>query len=304
MSRMHPRFSVLTLGRRVGTLRGELEALGTTVVSSDEPAAFLDAVDNRRDVSVVLVSSDVGRDQATRVLAAVKQRYATLPVIWLGEQLGGAPLGDFRTIPDALLHEPVSADTVQHTIGELLHRRHTETVAGLLVSVLQAALHDTYPIETEPPHVVVNATHRLVGEINTIVAFCGGGMSGCLLISADEKTLADVHARVLPGSPRASRMQAEDLAGEIANLAVGKLKFALDGLGVVCEIGTPLLVGTAGMILRRTNGQPSLVAEFVCREGVIRGELTIDRCNDLELGRLEHAPDVSAPEHDAELCFL
>jgi CheY-specific phosphatase CheX len=304
MNPTFPRFSALTLGRRMGGLGGELAALGNIVLSSDEPAALLNAMDTRRDVSVVLVSSDVGQDQAAHVLSAVKQRYATLPVIWLGSELGGAPLGDFRAIPDALLHEPVSTDAILHTITELLHRRHTETVSRLLVSVVEQALRDTYAIETESPVVVVNATHRLVGEINSIVAFCGGGMSGCLLLSADESTLAGIHARVLPNAPPASRMQAEDLAGEIANLAVGKLKFALDQLGVACEIGTPLLVGSAGMILRRTNAQPSLVAEFNCREGIVRGELMIDRCSDVESERLERAPELPATKHDSELCFL
>jgi CheY-specific phosphatase CheX len=304
MNRLYPTFRALTFGRRVNALRDELEALGTSVVDHEDPTALLDAVDARREVSVLVMSSDVGRGDAARVLRAVKDRYATLPVIWLGEQLGGAPLEDFRSSPDALLHEPVSASAVERTIRELLGRRHTETVATLLVNVLEAALKDTYPMEAGAPAVLVNATHRLVGEINTIVAFCGSGISGCLLVSADEATLADIRGRVLPDTPRATRRQAEDLAGEIANLAVGKLKFALDQLDVVCEIGTPLLVGAAGTILRRTNAQPALVVEFECEEGVVRGELTIDRCDQAELERLEQAPELSTPEQQAELCFF
>jgi CheY-specific phosphatase CheX len=301
---MSARFTALTFGNRVSAFAGELEALGTAVVRGDDPAQVLDAIGGMSDVSVLLVSSDVGRAATMALLRATKERYPAMPVVWVGDELAGAPLGDFRSSPDALLHEPLSPVGVHHTIVELVQHHYTDTVAELLVTVVGSALRDIYPEKPERSLVRVDTTHRLITEVNSIVALCGSGISGRLLVSSSEATLVAIHRRLLPDSAPPGRLEAEDLAGEIANLAAGKLKYALDQMGVACEIGTPLLVGPAGTTLRTSHGQPALVVEFGYGDGVVRGALTIDRCDDAHVAKLARMPEAPAPEPEADMCFF
>ena len=304
MSTPHSAFVVLTYGARATRMSDALEALGSAVVRADDASALLLALDTLPEVTALLISGDVGREAAHAVLKAVRDRYAVVPTIWLGDPLGGAPLSDFRSSPDAVLHDPASAEDVTDVIAALLQKLHTDAIATLFVRSMQDALSRSYDVATEPSPVTVNAIHRLVMDVNTIVAFCGAGVSGKLLVSADESTLLNIYRRVMGPTAGAGRNQAEDLAGEIANLAVGRVKFAFDQLGVECEIGTPLLVGRSGMILRPTRGQPSLCASFASSEGTIRGELTIDRCTDADLEKLSRELLEVAQERSSDICFL
>ena len=299
-----PKFTVLTFGNRARERGEELASLGIDVVDEQDASRVPLILDCLRDASVLLLSGDVGRETASKVLADAKTRYGSLPAIWIGDLLNGAPLSDFRSSPDAILHEPVSARDVLEKVRELLEKAHAGTAAELLVEVLSGALRDHDSPSTTASPVRVNALHRLVNDVNTIVAFCGTGISGRLLVSAEESTLLGIRQKTIGPSVTASRYEAEDLAGEIANLAAGKLKFALDQLGVECEIGTPLLVGRAGAILRPSRGQPSLCVELACDDGSVRGELAIDHCDEVRQEMLSHGPACGAPAEAADVCFF
>lgn len=295
---------ILTLGTRAAGLKDPLTALGATVACAATTTDFLHAIEAHTEITALLISGDIGRDEAHSVLKAVKDRYAVVPTIWLGDPLAGAPLGDFRSSPDAVLHDPAPAEAVVDVIRALFQKAHTDTVASLFVRGMQGALQRGYDVVAEASPVRVNAIHRLVLDVNTIVAFCGAGVSGKLLVSADEGTLLNIYRRATGKTAHVGRHEAEDLAGELANLAIGRVKLGFDQLGVECEIGTPLLVGRAGMILRPTRGQPSLCATFVSPEGAIRGELTLDRCTDADLEKLSREPSAEAHDISSEVCFL
>ncbi|MEO7332235.1 MAG: chemotaxis protein CheX [Minicystis sp.] len=301
---MESRFVALILGHRAAEIGVGLEALGVRVLHAEDSASLFAVLDSEREVSVLVLSSDVGREVAAAVLAAAKTRYVSLPSIWLGASLGGAPLADFRTSPDILMNEPVLAEEVHQHMMEILQRSYTDTIAELLVEVTGDALRDSSSAVSTTSPVRVNSLHRLVNDVNTIIAFCGNGISGRLLVSAEEATLLSIRGRTMSAAGGADRRAAEDLVGEIANLAAGKLKYAFDQLGVECEIGTPLMVGSAGMIVRPSRGQPSLCVDLGSVDGCVRGELSIDRCDDARLAMLSAPPVRRDIDQESEVCFF
>jgi CheY-specific phosphatase CheX len=294
----------LAFGRRMDILADELEELGASVVNSHDEASCLSQLDSIRDVSVLVLSGDMGRESASSVLATSKRRYGSLPAIWVGGLLDGAPLSDFRATPDAILHEPLSAGVVHAKMRELLLGPYSGTAAALLQRLVGDVVRESYALTSTPSVVRVNAIHRMVNDVNTIVAFCGTGISGRILVSADESTLLRIYRRAVTGDRTPGRREAEDLAGEIANLAAGKLKFAFDQFGVVCEIGTPLVVGRTGVVLRPSHGNAALCAELDGEYGSLRAELTIDRCGQEQSERLAAALVEPSFERVSEVCFF
>src|SRR5687768_12229658 len=119
MNSSSPRFIAVTLGQRIERLAYELEALGTTVLPSKDQDALLEQLDTLSDASVIVLSGDLGREAVASALHVTRQRYASVPTLWIGELLSGAPLNDFRATPDAILHEPVAAQGVQDKLREL-----------------------------------------------------------------------------------------------------------------------------------------------------------------------------------------
>jgi CheY-specific phosphatase CheX len=306
MKAIQVRLTALVLGRQAAALSDVLAALGVRVVEREDAAGFLAALDEIDDVSLLILSDDADRDEAAAALAGAKGAYPCVPAVWLGKHLGGAPLSDFRTSPDALLHEPFTAQAVRDAACELLQRFYTDTLAEVFLEVVESGVRDACRMDPSvPPWVRLGTTYRLRCPINAVIAVCGPGLSGHLMVGGSEETLTTIRRRLV-GAASSGRYEAEDLAGEIANMAAGKLKYRLDELGVTCEIGTPLAVSSAGAVLRPMRGRAALLAEVHTDDGTLRCELNIDHCDDAQLDRLSQPLVRRRPSaaEEASVCFF
>lgn len=236
----------------------------------DDQAALLEALASRVTSAVLFDGDHPGARQA---LARAREADPGVPMVWLGLPLE-VPLGDLRRAPSAICHPATAAGRLVETLGELVLRPHSAAVAAMASAVVSEAFAAYLDEVGRGSATQVDSTQRSRMDINAVVALCGPGLCGHLIISAPREVLC----RGLRGgddvieAPR--RGEIEDLAGEIANLAASRLKHRLDDRSIPCEIGTPQRFRRGERV--SPAAVPGLVVELEAGGCRVAGALTLE----------------------------
>lgn len=214
-------------------------------------------------LSAVWVDEGAGPN-GVPLVAALKTLEPELPIAWSGR--GPKEPAFPKPGPDRILLGHSGWQSVEDSLGELLHAQsyHSGIVEQLCLAST-AAMAEGFKLGVTVPETFFKATRTTLASVCAAVEFGGRGVEASLLVSAEAKPLREMLRLAVPGAV-ASLTALHDLAGEIANHIVGRLKVAFDPDGVVFERQSPVVLRGNEANLRALRGRPSLVARMVDRE--------------------------------------
>lgn len=207
-------------------------------------------------VSVVIVD-DAGGAGAHGLVETIGALEPSVPIVLVGSTAPAARIA---------LSEPPGAATLRAVILDLVEVR---TYGRALVSVLERAATSTLeegfasPAEVRGSFLKTNRRH--LARVNSLLSFGGRDVTGWACVSAEAPTLRAILGRMFPGGGLTTGAL-EDLAGEIANHVVGRLRLRLPPSRIGPEVVPQHLRGTdAGM--RAARAKHSVVAELALEGG-------------------------------------
>lgn len=250
-------------------------------------------------VSLIVINAVGEAASDKHLLSALREMHANLPIIWVQHE-NGEPQFDGDT-PDVVLRAPLSPEDLSSAAATLLRERfYTDTlVRDLIDSVNDVVTDNNFASNLRAAEPVLKAAYDKAGELSTIVYFAGRGVAGHVILSASPDYLLVLHGRLFPPGPNAPKPSLDklaDLLGELCNQVTGRLRVRHQ---LVFNVGAPILVHGAQVVMRQIAGSPALVVRFSEDVGGFNVELCMHKLEE----RTNGAPSIPSLK-PGDLVFL
>ena len=231
------------------------------------------AIRNADCLSLVLIDASGPADSERDVVSFIRDLQPRLPIIWI--QRSGSIPSFSGPPPDVILRGRVEPEALTTVAATLLRERfYTRALVDDLVASVVGIARESFASELTPADPVLKSTTDQSAGLSTLIYFAGSGVAGHVMASALPEYLVTLHRRVLPSSSPPPPEQLADLLGELANQVVGRLRTQH---GLVFDVGAPLLVHGANVVVQQVAGSPALLITFHDGDARIAIELCLHR---------------------------
>jgi hypothetical protein len=244
--------------------------LGYRVARASDPEAITKFVKTLQRLSVVVMNCDTLKADCAKLVTTIKSQHPDLPIAALTKNptSGLLPTAKFAFITGEL--DAMKDWFASRVRGEV----YSAELVRQLLADFQALL-SSFSLPTQPSEPCLKSSLTQLKEVNALVSFGGGGVSGHLILRASADDMAAAYRACIRHTRFPGHEDFEDLLGEVANQALGQVKRAIGAED--CRSGLPYFVRGSGATLRHKAGAPSLDFEFVQREVKLQIELCIHR---------------------------
>jgi CheY-specific phosphatase CheX len=209
-------------------------------------------------------------------LAEVQEKHPELPIL--------------RVTPST------DAENVMAQAEQMLSRRfYPDFVLDGMRACAAETLREGFKTDAKLLSVSLKLTRSVVGKMVPFISFCGPGVSGHMVLNAPVARLRSMYRRVLARKSAPTNDDLGDLAGEILNQVLGRLKAHCARFGVAFDLGLPVVATGEKVIVRVPRAAPAVVFDL----GVPGGHLFLEfslTSMDLSEPRAAKAPELSSGE--------
>jgi len=241
---------VFAWGESLSVISDYLTKAGMTVVTRDPDRLDVDLVPD--DTSVIVIDEGAEPDKRRGVLRLVKRLRPDIPVVW--HVLQAVSLTSFSKYhPDFVVASMLDPGRAWSDVADRLRESPIpDEFKERIKQVLRDGVQNAFGVSFELTTLYIQSTSTIAHPVNTLLPFVSDRVGGHIAISGDDAALGSVWERLMPGT-RPKFVDEQDLAGEIANVAIGRLKELLLGYQSSLSLGMPLYLGGDPRVLYRTS---------------------------------------------------
>jgi CheY-specific phosphatase CheX len=286
---------------QLGTnLTPRLQTLGLPVAlfsSIEEAESFLQG---GQLIALVGIDDALGGENATSLLTNVRASLPGVPVVWITRE-DPAALTFQDDVPDKVLaHRAPVVDVIRGADELLLRFFYPDIVVNVLRESIVSVMSSTFKTEGQVVRIGLRTNRNLLAYVNGLLPFAGRRTSGRLVVSAAKTYLGELRRRIVPGPTPPSLHEAEDLAGEMCNQVLGRLKGFFWRKSLPVEFGLPIIIRGQNCEVRYKAPHPSIVFDFQEPMGTVHFEFCFDLFDANELD----SADVETVAPAGSLLFL
>ena len=256
-------------GGRLSTSAEVLKGIDYQVLQVPALDPALKLVDHFPHLSLVLIEEEVGLQGGRSFVNNVKEHHPNLPIIWACA--GQQPSVVFDQVePDIILpcnFEPTELRKESH--GLLCEHFYPSYVIQELVASGNSVLVNSFKTSTSITDPALKTTQKLFGDTNALVTFSGDRIAGHVVVSANQKHLAALYQRIMPGIAHVSKEEGGDLAGEIGNQILGRFKQFFQKYSRPFALGLPIILYGSDLAIGYSTRRPTLMIGFQEEPGTI-----------------------------------
>ncbi|TPV95050.1 MAG: chemotaxis protein CheX [Myxococcales bacterium FL481] len=256
--------------------------LRDTLASHADVVMVTDDVDEgmllaqRSAVRLLVISDAVPESISYPVVAALNRSRSS--VVWLADALSRPISLPASFTADWVWEYPTLPEALDAAIGELTRPRfYSPWVESRLAAWSTYALLRGFDVTVRRGYHVRKTTRGLLELVSALIPFAGLAVSGRLIVSASEMVLAAICRASLGEEASDDDRQLYGLAGELANLTLGRAQRDLRSQSADFALGHPMLVSGEHFRLRYLSDRPSLVYCAEVDAGPVYFELCTDR---------------------------
>ena len=287
-------------GQLATNLTPRLQTLGLPVAlfsSVEEAESFLQG---GQLIALVGIDDALGMENAGSLLANVRASLPGVPVLWVTRE-DPSDLAFTDTIPDKVLaHRSPVVEVIRYADEELLRFFYPDIVVNVLRESIVSVMASTFKTEGSVARVGLRTNRNLLAYVNGLLPFAGRRTSGRLVVSAAKTYLGELRRRIVPAAAPPSLHEAEDLAGEMCNQVLGRLKGFFWRKSLPVEFGLPIIIRGQNCEVRYKAPHPSIVFDFQEPMGTVHFEFCFDLFDAKELD----TADVETVAPAGSLLFL
>jgi CheY-specific phosphatase CheX len=244
---------------------------------------------------LVLDTSGLKKADAAR-LAEVQERHPELPILCIAPpNAPSAPVAGIPTVP------LTNAEDIMARAEQMLSRRfYPDFVLEGMRTSAPETLREGFKTEAQLLGVSLKLTRAVFGKMVPFISFCGPGVSGHMVLNTPVARLRSMYRRLLPRKGAPSQDDLGDLAGEVLNQVLGKLKSHCARYGVAFDLGLPVVATGERVVVRVPRAAPAVVFDL----GVPGGHLLLEfSLTSMDLSESRPAPP-AAEIASGEISFL
>ena len=273
-----------------------LRANGFRVAVGQRFEEILDVIAATPWLSLLVLDTSGLKKSDTASLAEVQEKHPELPILCIAP--AGAPSAPVAGIPTVPLTD---ADDIMAKAEQMLSRRfYPDFVLDGMRACAAETLREGFKTDAKLLSVSLKLTRSVVGKMVPFISFCGPGVSGHMVLNAPVARLRSMYRRVLARKAAPTTDDLGDLAGEILNQVLGRLKSHCARYGVAFDLGLPVVASGERVIVRVPRAAPAVVFDL----GVPGGHLFLEfSLTSIDLSESRTTP--ASPElPSGEISFL
>jgi CheY-specific phosphatase CheX len=244
----------------------------------------------------VLDTSGLRKGDIAR-LAEVQERHPELPILCVAPE--GGPTAPIAGIPTVSLKD---AEDIMSKTEEMLSRRfYPDFVLDGMRACAADTLREGFKTDAKLLSVSLKLTRAVFGKMVPFISFCGPGVSGHMVLNAPAARLRSMYKRVLARRKAPALDELGDLAGEILNQVLGRLKSHCARYGVAFDLGLPVVATGERVVVRVPRAAPAVVFDLGVPGGHIFLEFSLTT---MDLGEPRLPVDPSLELSSGEISFL
>lgn len=287
-------------GQLATNLTPRLQTLGLPVAlfsSVEEAESFLQG---GQLIALVGIDDALGMENAGALLANVRATLPGVPVVWVTRE-DPNELVFSDVAPDKVLaHRSPVVEVIRYADEALLRFFYPDIVVNVLRESIVSVMSSTFKTEGTVARVGLRTNRNLLAYVNGLLPFAGRRTSGRLVVSAAKTYLGELRRRIVPAAAPPSLHEAEDLAGEMCNQVLGRLKGFFWRKSLPVEFGLPIIIRGQNCEVRYKAPHPSIVFDFQEPMGTVHFEFCFDLFDAKELD----TADVETVAPAGSLLFL
>ena len=229
--------------------------------------AGMDFIDNAPDISLVAVDGASVSDPS-KFLYRLRDHHRDLPVMWLADPQNQAT---FRgEPPNVMLQTPLDSEAFRTQANALMFDDfYPKTIVHGLLSSGNAVLATGFEVPVECGDPWLKLTERLAGNVHAYIPFMADSALGHLMAGGDLAALAGLGEHLGFDLDEGARQVAIDVAGEIANQVLGRMKSDCPDALQNVRMGVPIVWVGEAIDAHFSSKKPNLVVEFETQFGAV-----------------------------------
>lgn len=287
-------------GQLATNLTPRLQTLGLPVAlfsSVEEAESFLQG---GQLIALVGIDDALGMENAGSLLANVRASLPGVPVLWVTREEPSDLVFTDMTPDKVLAHRSPVVEVIRYGDEALLRFFYPDIVVNVLRESIVSVMASTFKTEGSVARIGLRTNRNLLAYVNGLLPFAGRRTSGRLVVSAAKTYLGELRRRIVPAAAPPSLHEAEDLAGEMCNQVLGRLKGFFWRKSLPVEFGLPIIIRGQNCEVRYKAPHPSIVFDFQEPMGTVHFEFCFDLFDAKELD----TADVETVAPAGSLLFL
>jgi len=272
---------LIVLDKEGGPLRAATTALSEVdffITATDDIEWMKMLLQNSTHFAALLVNGAVVSEAEGRELfAEVCKDHDYLPVLWLCSPEFMQP--NFgNDLPARVVPARSATDAIVGELrGMLTDRFFPPIVKGAIEFGARHALQEVFATEMEVAETLLRDNSEALAATTAIVSFYGPTTNGQLVVAASKETLGSICDKVMPPDRQENENEVDEMAGDICNTVIGKLKAFFEMNDVDLSIAWPVMTRGYPTSLTYGVGRLSLVLRLHGEVGDVFVELCLDR---------------------------
>jgi CheY-specific phosphatase CheX len=287
-------------GQLATNLTPRLQTLGLPVAlfsSVEEAESFLQG---GQLIALVGIDDALGMENAGSLLANVRATLPGVPVLWVTREEPSELVFSDATPDKVVAHRSPVVEVIRYADEALLRFFYPDIVVNVLRESIVSVMSSTFKTEGTVARIGLRTNRNLLAYVNGLLPFAGRRTSGRLVVSAAKTYLGELRRRIVPAAAPPSLHEAEDLAGEMCNQVLGRLKGFFWRKSLPVEFGLPIIIRGQNCEVRYKAPHPSIVFDFQEPMGTVHFEFCFDLFDAKELD----TADVETVAPAGSLLFL
>jgi chemotaxis protein CheX len=230
-------------------------------MSGLQVASTARSLDLNRHAAIVLIAKDIEKDHVTRAA-----------------QIGITDLLLKPVVPDEVISKMLA-----HFKADNSGKTYDTRIINAFVASVNEVLEFYFGEKPKLGKPTLKKEEKAQGYVSGLIGISGKAVQGSMSITSPAEFILELAGKIFAGQPveRNDQLMA-DLAGELCNQVVGKVKIALAKLGIKIQIGLPeVVIGKDHVVIHRARnpvitipikvGTSQTVVEFCFAPGVDEG---------------------------------
>jgi CheY-specific phosphatase CheX len=229
--------------------------MGVTVAPTFEAARRI--AQGMPSLALVVIDAEREPDAAKALLLQIKDRDLRLPVLWVG----AAPSGSAITPDVCLPADSPSEHLTERAQALLADDLYPPALVRSLVSACNTALVTTFECSVECAEPRLSRSAVRPGDVSSLMFVADENTSAHFILSSSEAALFSLAERIGFDASEGRRRLAIDMASELTNQIMGRMKASTEALANV-RLGLPYVLTGEQLCIYAPTPKPSLVVQI------------------------------------------
>jgi CheY-specific phosphatase CheX len=282
---------------RLAHLHEHIKELDFHMIATSDTSWLAAYLKHTEPLAAIIVDGNVLTEiESNEILAEVRGSQPDVPICWL--RSSSTLMRHYRPdLPDKSLELEGTAEQQVKTINDAIKKRYfPRIIAYAMEFSTRLSIKQSFHLNFEERPSYLRSSYEPLAEISGMMSFYGHETNGSVVVSGSPEVMKACCEHILPNAPSSATTQEQDVAGDMCNAIVGRLKGFLEQNGTRIQNTWPITTKGYPMSLAFGSGRISLVQNLSSDKGQLFVELYLDSFDALALRRNVRSRSINTGE--------